>query len=542
MKTSKFISIGFILSTAVLFTTCEVQRMGCTDPRAVNYDVSADIDDNTCIYEGDVEGGDCKPHLEGNLSITNLTDEILYLYHDRNLGLFKCIPALAEDFIINIPNTELGIRTLQIWMAKDVTDKDNPDINTVYRQWNVALSNTISTEERANWIITNSNENNASGTLELSYPALDDYGQEVIYQVDVMLNSKTGAKLASLQPGANAKKVSIDYGAHYLYFRYWFSDPNSSTGEITELGWLQGEVVVINAEHLVDQITIPFFYSAVGKFGELLIYNRSTKPLSIYANDALIESIAKVDGSTEGLSIIPASASTKFLIPVNTYSISAKSLDGSTTLVTFQNIDILQNEIAIKEAGITHQTISMLNYTNETLLLYNFDDDYLGSAMAPGEKSGNFLVPATLDSVKVMTADKSKLKKLHVSEDTIQGLKDYSTVKFEITSPWTYIGNATYQSPDINDDQSTTMTATLSNNKSVSLRFDYKVSSEPGYDSFSFRINGVDYLSNQNGEINWTEFSIDIAPGTHVLEWKYQKDIHLSNGTDNVEIRNISAN
>lgn len=542
MKTSKFISIGFILTAAFFLTTCEVQRMGCTDPRAVNYDVSADIDDNTCIYEGDVDDGDCKPHLDGNLSITNLTDEILYLYHDANLGLFKCIPANAEDFIVNIPNGELGIRKLQIWMAKDVTDKDNPDINTVYRQWSVALSNTIAPEERANWIITNSDENNASGTLELSYPALDDYGQEVIYQVDVMLNSKTGAKLASLQPGANAKKVSIDYGAHYLYFRYWYSDPNSSTGEIVELGWLQGEVVVINAEHQVDQIAIPFFYSAVGKFGELLIYNRSTKPLTIYANDALIESIAKVDGSTEGLSIIPASASTKFLIPVNTYTFTAKSIDGSSTVVTFQNIDILQNETAVKEAGITHQTISMLNYTNETLLLYNFNDDYLGSAMASGERSGNFLVPATLDSVKVMTADKSKMKRLHVSEDTIQNLEDYSAVSLDIISPWTYIGNATYQSPDIDDNQTTTMTATLTNNQSVALSFDYKVSSEAGFDSFSFSINGVDHISNQNGEIDWTEFSVDIAPGTHTLVWKYQKDNLQSDGTDNVEIRNISAN
>jgi hypothetical protein len=528
-----------MLASVLFFTGCEVQKQGCTDPNALNYDVTADYDDGSCIPGFTPTTDDCTPDIEGNLSITNETDQVLYLY--RDFAFIRCIPANTENFIVNIPNQALSVFKLQIWKADAVTDRNNPQIDNVYRQWSVALSNTTDVNERANWLITGSDSYAGSGTVELTYPELDDYGQQVIYQVDVYLNSKAGAKLASLQPGVTGKKVSVEYGVQYLYFRYWYSDPNSTSGEITEIGWSEEKDVVINAEHQTAVITVPFYYSNIGKYGELKIMNKADKIISIYANDALIETIAKVEGSSQGLSIIPANDYTTFLIPVNTYTITAKSFDGSTTYISFKGIDILQNETAIKEVGVEHRSISIKNSSSETLMLYTLDKEYLGISLTPGESSGSILIPTDTDSLMVMNGAKSKFKKfVAASSNTISSLDDYIAETFEITSTWTEIETNHYQSLPIENNSSTNMLATLVNNDPVDFSFEYKVSSEPLYDKFSFEIDGVSQLSMVSGEVDWTTFTVTLQPGTHYLQWLYTKDEMFDGGSDNVEIRNIA--
>ncbi len=63
MKNLRFIFILLILSsTAVLNTGCEfvealietVEKCGCTDSEAINYDSTAEIDDGTCEYLGEI--------------------------------------------------------------------------------------------------------------------------------------------------------------------------------------------------------------------------------------------------------------------------------------------------------------------------------------------------------------------------------------------------------------------------------------------------------------------------------------------------------
>lgn len=539
---NKFTIIILALTT-LLFTQCEVYREGCMDPNAKNYDVAADVDDGSCEYEIDPSSFDCYPAIEGNLSVNNETNELLFLYTNVN-GVseeISCIPANAENFILNIQNHPNSVYTLQVWKASSILNTETPDINNVYRQWSVALSSNTASENRATWTITDNDQNRSSGTLALSYPEYDEYNQKIIYQVDVFLNSQTGSRLASLQPGYANTPVSIDYGVHYLYFRYWYSDPNSSSGEITEIGWDEINDIVINAEHKSANITIPVFYSIVGKYGQIKVNNTTNSAISIYANDQLIEKIAKVEGSADGLSIIPSNNSTTFLIPEGTYTISAKTIDGTTTIASYKAVNNTANETTEIVVGIKHKDISITNSTTETLMLFSETGTYLGKTIAPGSSSGSFSVNAEYDSLVVITPDKTKKKKIAAELNvTVSSLENYITEDLSITNSWDAISSGHYVSPDIGHNESTSMTATLINTSTVLLSFEYKVSSEYDYDIFSFSIDGSKQINADSGTTEWKNFSVNISPGTHTLEWNYAKDEMFDIGNDNVEIRGIS--
>jgi secreted trypsin-like serine protease len=82
------------------------------------------------------------------------------------------------------------------------------------------------------------------------------------------------------------------------------------------------------------------------------------------------------------------------------------------------------------------------------------------------------------------------------------------------------------------------------------LTFDWSVSSEENtdlvetdpefepYDALYLYVNDIliDYIS---GEVAFTEFSVDLAEGTNVINWTYNKDLNAADGLDKGFIRNL---
>jgi hypothetical protein len=58
------------------------------------------------------------------------------------------------------------------------------------------------------------------------------------------------------------------------------------------------------------------------------------------------------------------------------------------------------------------------------------------------------------------------------------------------------------------------------------------------YDALYLYVNGIliDYIS---GEVDFTETSIDLAEGTNVINWTYNKDPNAAEGQDKGFIRNL---
>lgn len=92
-------------------------------------------------------------------------------------------------------------------------------------------------------------------------------------------------------------------------------------------------------------------------------------------------------------------------------------------------------------------------------------------------------------------------------------------------------GNYCSRSGDVNNFQSSTLEIVLPVQFDDVISFAHKVSSEAGYDSLAFFIDGV--LQNRwSGELPWSVSSYPVDSGMHTFKWIYAKDGYFSDGAD----------
>jgi len=94
-------------------------------------------------------------------------------------------------------------------------------------------------------------------------------------------------------------------------------------------------------------------------------------------------------------------------------------------------------------------------------------------------------------------------------------------------------GTRSCRSGKIKDSESSSLIYHSNNATSDFVSFWVRVSSEAGHDKFQFLVDG--FMEEEwSGEVDWSHHIYAIAPGIHVLEWRYTKDAAGYEGLDGV--------
>ena len=299
-----------------------------------------------------------QPDASGNLLIINNSNEQLVLYKDQ--VVVKKIPASATDFLVNVPIDDGSTVQLDLYLWTDVYDDvDNPDPSLAYKRWLVPLSNSTDIEERATWHVGSDDTFVDVATVSFSY-----FGG-TSYNADIFLNNRSGAKIMSLKPGDQYRKVGIDYGNYSLLYKYWYSDPNDANAiDESKTVWIEEENIngedvkiwmVLNENRKDVTYIVPHNGIDTEKkswYGNIKITNLHSIPVIIKAGDKLIENVCYLDGgSLLNYSTIDNTGTETYVMPIleentmeETYILTARDLEGSfisdTTITVTPDITV----------------------------------------------------------------------------------------------------------------------------------------------------------------------------------------------------------
>jgi hypothetical protein len=106
-----------------------------------------------------------------------------------------------------------------------------------------------------------------------------------------------------------------------------------------------------------------------------------------------------------------------------------------------------------------------------------------------------------------------------------------SEIPWSITSTAPFEGNFAARSGSIGHSSVSELVIKTFYPDDDTLKFYYKVSSEPNYDVLAFRINGKEIFK-KSGETEWMVAKVPVMAGLNTMEWTYRKDQSVSQGND----------
>ena len=135
-----------------------------------------------CTQEGDSPGSqfDVSEDTEGNLLILNRLNAPILLYINEDEPL-KEIGA-KEDFLVNISSNGTAPTLLRVLKKSQVLDPFEPELNDIYKEWNIGSTQLLAESDQVTWVITSGSSSTAVGQLSFNYPSTDVTGNLVIYE------------------------------------------------------------------------------------------------------------------------------------------------------------------------------------------------------------------------------------------------------------------------------------------------------------------------------------------------------------------------
>ena len=201
---------------------------------------------------------------------------------------------------------------------------------------------------------------------------------------------------------------------------------------------------------------------------------------------------------------------------------------GSSNISGLFNIVSSENEITILEPNIKSGELKFGEITEIPITVKLSESAVAGSYIS---------ISSTLDCTPLIVTKNFAFRVGRIRESfeassfSVFPWININPVPWTITSASSYDGSFSARSGSISHSSKTSLVIRTVYSFADSLSFFYKVSSEPGYDNFSFKLNDTE-IFRKSGETSWSRKVIAVPAGLNKMEWIYTKDNSVSVGSD----------